>query len=102
MDMWARLKDLPTIEQHKKLEPYHGTFFNKCTNRLEKRSGEHLICFIDISSLNQLAMLDDERIKNVISKATGPLATMLADFFFSGWRLSYYIKTGDLSRAQHR
>jgi len=72
----------------------YGDFFNEGQFRIETRWAESLICFVTVDLLLDMAQKSEEYRKKVIIDSNYYIGTLLANFFFSGWQINHYIRTG--------
>lgn len=92
MDVGTRIKEIPILP--KNVRGTYGMFWNNEQHRLELRDDNHLKCWIARAMLFSVGKMDDDDIKSLIVGSLQPMQSLMADFFFPGWRFNYYLKHG--------
>jgi hypothetical protein len=96
--VWDRCKELSCAEYHSN---QFGTFFNPKQFRIEYRMGGQVAAWVDIEALHDLAKMTEIKLKGLILGTPDYKATLLADFFFSGWQFYLYGQTGKRTTCIH-
>lgn len=82
--------------------PKTGLWFNDKQYRLQAEyHSTEPICWITVEALVHYGKLSEEDLKRLIVGSVEPMRTVLADFFFSGWEINYYLKVGCRPRRSY-
>jgi hypothetical protein len=72
-----------------------GTYWNNKQFRLERWIHGRLMFWMTMELLKHLNEMDDDKLLQAISDHEEPGASTLADFFFPGWQIRHYVRTGE-------
>jgi len=75
-------------------QPDSGLYYNENKFRLELIGFKRVAAWVDVEMLFDLSEKDKKTLKTIILGSLEPMKTILADFFFPGWTINYYIKNG--------
>jgi hypothetical protein len=73
----------------------NGTYWNDKQFRLERWFGGRLVFWMAHELLRDIGKGSDDHIRRVIADTPEPGASTLADFFFPGWKINHYVRTGE-------